>query len=537
MPAPEIATSIVITNLFLAEPSSLSELSGWIELYIQIGSRFTFTEEEVLGSLWQEGEEIRLREDNRFREVPSIDGVAETLWQLTSHTVANQRLYDLLSDNLWDGYDLYGCLANLDQEQGDPFFHVFARADERFQLIQDEHGIYSLLLSKALPTRMLVVEEKSTLDALASRLLELAQDRKAKPWTTTELLKLLREGVNQSETLEQVIPATLEQWLLQQNEWVRVGLEGWIPRDQLPSDAPRHRYAVWPVFPTANGIKNKIGPEFVDENTLHFDTTQVQEEVAETKEAYPLRTRGSWKITLRTVHLNEGRIPVPRAARVLYPQAQKLTNKVALAGLWFEDQSHLTIWLDKTKHELSGPDLQDQFAFLEAGTILGVTWTALGIRLQVIGRDAQAAEEEERLVDLTGLAQLRSSLLESYRGSLRAILEGQNQGLSFQELYAAICQRQHHKPNRASIRSILSSSPEFAFARATGQWTLNLSTAPDEASKMIRRSVMTAHQAEGIYKVAQQAGNPPSLSEMLANNREHLRTLRDLYISDRKPDN
>src|SRR5579885_3326505 len=442
MPAPEIATTIAITDLFLAEPSSLSELNGWIERYIQSGSRFTFTEEEVLGSLWQEGEEIRLREDCRFREVPPIEGIAETQWQLTSHIVANQRLYDLLSNNLWDGHDLYGCLAHLDHEQGDTFFHVFARGDKRFQLIQDEQGIYSLLLSKALPTRMLVAEEKSALDALASRLLDRAQDRKAKPWTIIELLELLREEAKQPGTLEKIIPATLEQWLLQQNEWARVGLEYWIPQVQLPSDASRHRYAVWSVFPSANGIKNIIGPEFVDENTLQFDTTQVEEVVTETEETYPLRNQVRWRITLRTVHLNEGRIPVPRTARVLYPQAQKLSNKVALAGLWFDDQSHLTIWLDKTKHELSGPDLQDQFAFLEAGAILGVTWTALGIRLQVIGRDTQATEEEERLVDLTGLAQLRSSLLESYRGSLRAILEEQSQGLSFQEIYAAICQRQ-----------------------------------------------------------------------------------------------
>src|SRR6185437_10568941 len=98
-------------------------------------------------------------------------------------------------------------------------------------------------------------------------LLEQAQIRNAKPWTTTELLELLREGANQSGTLKQIIPATLEQWLLQQNEWVRVGLDCWIPKDQLPSDAPRHRYAVWPVFPpSTNGIKNIISPEFVDEN-------------------------------------------------------------------------------------------------------------------------------------------------------------------------------------------------------------------------------------------------------------------------------
>lgn len=185
---------------------------------------------------------------------------------------------------------------------------------------------------------------------------------------------------------------------------------------------------------------------------------------------------------------------------------------------------------------MSGSDLQYQFAFLEAGAILGVTWTALGIRLQVIGRDAQAAEEEERLVDLTKLAQIRSTLLESYRGSLRAILDGQNQGLSFQELYAALCQRQQHTPNRATIRSILSSSPEFAFAKAIGQWTLNPRITSEEGAKLSRRSAMLAQQATGVHKETQQAGNSPSLSEMIAKNREHLRTLRDLYIPDRQPD-
>ncbi len=54
-------------NLILEEPAKLFELDNWVETCFQSRRRFTFTEEEVLKPLWDEGEDIRLREDSRFQ--------------------------------------------------------------------------------------------------------------------------------------------------------------------------------------------------------------------------------------------------------------------------------------------------------------------------------------------------------------------------------------------------------------------------------------------------------------------------------------
>src|SRR5579864_7568739 len=128
----ETASNNASKNLFLAEPSPLPELDSWVEAYIQNKRRFTFTEDEVLKSLWNEGEDIRLREDSRFQRVMLLQQATEIQWQLAIYTVANQQLYELLLDGLWDGDDLYRCLENLDRDTADSSFHIFCLGDERF---------------------------------------------------------------------------------------------------------------------------------------------------------------------------------------------------------------------------------------------------------------------------------------------------------------------------------------------------------------------------------------------------------------------
>src|SRR5438132_9165747 len=113
MLTPETAPNNASKSLFSAGPSLLPELDGWMEEYIRNNRRFTFTEDQVLKSLWNEGEDIRLREDSRFQQVMLPQQATEIQWQLTIHTVANQHLYELLLDGLWDGQDLYRCLENL----------------------------------------------------------------------------------------------------------------------------------------------------------------------------------------------------------------------------------------------------------------------------------------------------------------------------------------------------------------------------------------------------------------------------------------
>src|SRR5260370_2282518 len=169
-------------------------------------------------------------------------------------------------------------------------------------------------------------------------------------------------------------------------------------------------------------------PGKVDEHILTQDTIQTVEELTgpEAEEINFLNTNVRWRVILRTVHINEGIVPIPKQARVLYPHARKLSNNIALAGIWFADASAMTVWLDRVKHQLYGNDLQEQLAFLEAGTVLEVTFSTTSIVFGTRGVDQQVAGEEARLIDLTDLAQRRSTLLESYRESLRPILPEYN---------------------------------------------------------------------------------------------------------------
>ena len=531
MLTPETAPNNASKSLFLAGPSLLPELDGWMEEYIRNKRRFTFTEDQVLKSLWNEGEDIRLREDSRFRRVMLPQQATEIQWQLTIHTVANQHLYELLLDGLWDGQDLYRCLENLDRDTADSSFHIFCLADERFLLAQDENGLYVLTLTADIATIELTTAQKKVVDQLTTQLLAHFSSVSRKPWTTSSILGELRGWSRPADILDEVIPAALESWLLRQEEWVRVGIDSWLPKSNLPPVAARHRYAVPPIF-SSGGMTTAL-PDLMKEEDLAHDASQVIDQPVELKEQPPLNKSMRWRITLRTCHINEGAIPVPTEARSFYPHARKLARMIALPGLWFTDGSDMTVWLDRVKHRLFGSDLQDQFAFLEAGEVLEVEWTVVGLVFRTLGVDPRVAEEEFRLIDLTLLARLRSMPLESYRVSLRAILGSQNEALSFQAIYEELCKRQEHKPHRATVRTILSSSPEFAFIKAEGKWALNPDVASEGGAKLVRRSALVAKQVEGDSNRAQQESAPLSLSQMIANNRQHITALRSMYLVER----
>ncbi len=527
----ETARNYSYSSLFLKEPSPLAELDSWVEEYLQSQQRFTFAEHEVLKLLWQEGEDIRLREDSRFQEVTFPEPLAETQWRLAMHTVANQHLYNLLLDELWDGHDLFHCLEKFDKDTNNSAFHIFALSDERLLLTQTENYQYHLTLRETTTAVELTIGQKSLLDQLLSQLLDHLPQEETKPWTTSSLLEELRRLAHPLKALQEVLPTALENWLLHKEEWVRVGVDSWLPKSKLPTTTTRHRYAVPPVFTSAdNLVVSTAMPDLMSEKDLAWDSSQMVEEPES------LNKGVRWRVILRTFHINEGSLSVPKQARSFYPHARRLSNTIVIPGLWFTDASDITLWLDRTKHQLFGPDLQDQLAFLEAGTILEITWTTFGIRFYTVGLDPKVAEEETRLVDLSCLSQLRSSTLESYRASLRAIMSEQNKTLSFQEVYEALCERQQHKPNRVTIRTILSSSPEFVFVKAEGKWSLKPGIASDIGAKFLRRSIMVACQSEVDSSMTQQELLSPSLSQMIAKNRQQMASLRSLYLSDRKPD-
>ncbi len=520
-------------NLFLEEPSQLPELDSWVEAYIQKQRRFTFTEDEVLKPLWEEGEDVRLREDSRFQIVVLTHRSVVPQWHLSMHIVANQALYELLVDEHWDGQDLHSCLRQLDEEASETSLHIFCLHDERFALSEDERGLCSLFLRDAKGKEELTQEQKNIIERVASQLLQVASQKNKKTWSTSSIMLELKRLSQSREVLDTCVPAALENWLLNEEAWVRVGVDIWLPKSEIPRLEKQHRYAVLPVF-SAENSNNLAIPEVVNEHTLTRDAFQVQtiEEPMEAKEFQFPNKSVRWKVILRTFHINEGSVPVPKQATTLYPHARKLFHIVALAGVWFADASEITVWLDKEKHQLFGPDLQEQLAFLEAGTVLEVTLTATSIVFRTTGIDQKVSEEEVRLVDLSDLAQLRSTTLESYRSSLHAILTWHNMPLHFQELYDELSRRQQHQPNRATIRSILSSSPEFIFMKTEGKWSLNLAVSAETSVKSLRRAVMIAHHAESDTSMTQQ--EPVSLSQMIAKNRQELSALRSMFLGKDK---
>lgn len=527
MSTPDTTHSRINQSLFLADSSPLSELDGWVEEYLGNKRRFTFTEEEVLKSLWERGEDIRLREDSRFQEANSFQCAGESQWRLAFHTVANQILYELLLDGDWDGHDLFRRLEDLDRVAADSTFHVFSLGDERFHLSHDENNRYCLSLRTDIDIVELTTEQKGIIDLLAPRLLAHFPTESGKPWSVSSILEMLISWSDPINALDGVRPAALENWLLHQEEWARVGIDCWLPKNKLPSIAARHRYAVPPILSAPDGSITAL-PTLKKEENSERPITQVVDQPATSEQQLPNK-RVCWRISLRTHHINEGIIPVPKQARSLYPHARKLSRMIAVPGLWFADESDMTVWLDRTKHQLFGLDLQDQFAFLEAGEVLEIAWTLAGLDFRTLGADEKVAEEETRLVDISALSQKRSTLLESYRVSLRAILSEQNEALHFQAIYEALCNRQQHKPNRATVRAVLSSSPEFVFIKAEGKWALNPAIASEVGAKSLRRFVLVAKEDKSVGGEGKQ--EVPSLTEIIAKSRQQMIALRALYLS------
>jgi hypothetical protein len=516
------------SHLFLAKPAQISELNDWITEYQNSQQRFTFTEAEILQACWDQGEDILLREDSRFKEAALPDLPFLGQWQLSTHTIANQLIYDSLLHNEWDGEDLSYYLQQLDRQNTEATFHIFCRTDKRFSLSPDEGGCYHIILNQMIVKVSLSGAQKEALDGLASQLLEAFPHQGRAPWTTFEVLEQIKHISSDFPTLEPLIPTELAQWLSRRDEWTKVSRDLWFPKHLLPPPVQNRRYAVLSVDAGKRGqMPSFLKP--VDTNEQGVNEALSQEISHEKQIQDPQQTisRDRWKVVLRTLHLNEGYIPVPPLMRVFYPHGQNLSNLFVLPGIWFADASGMTVWLDMTHHRLYGPDVTDQLAFLDAGTILEIFWSNAGFTFSLAGQDPEIFEEEARLIDLTELAHLRSTLLESYRTSLRALLTPANQGKVFAELYFELCQRQQHKPNRSTIRAILSSSPEFFFDKSGRKWKLFPNISDEVGASALRKVAVAAQQISS--KNGHQSPDTLSLTTMIASNRQQLIDLRKFY--------
>jgi hypothetical protein len=516
------------SHLFLTEPAQISELNDWIVEYQNSQQRFTFTEAEILQACWDQGEDILLREDSRFKEAALPDLPFPGQWQLSTHTIANQLIYDSLLHNEWDGEDLSYYLQQLDQQNTEATFHIFCRTDKRISLSPDEGGCYHIILNQMIVKVSLSSEQKKDLDGLACQLLEAFPHQNRAPWATFEILEQIKHISSNFPTLEPLIPTELAHWLSRRDEWAKVGRDLWFPKHLLPPPVQNRRYAVLSVDAGKRGqMPSFLEPVDTDEQDMSEVINQEISYDKQTQDPQQTVSRNRWKVVLRTLHLNEGYIPVLPRMRVFYPYGQKLSNLSVLPGIWFADASEMTVWLDMTHHRLYGPDVTDHLAFLDAGTILEIFWSNAGFTFSLAGQDPEIFEEEARLIDLTELAHLRSTLLESYRTSLRVILASANQGKVFAELYLELYQRQQHKPNRSTIRGILSSSPEFFFDKSERKWRLSLNISNETGASALRKVAVAAQQIAS--KNGHQSPDTLSLTTMIASNRQQLIDLRKFY--------
>ena len=480
-----------MTNSFPTE--RIAELDDWVAA--RRAGRVAFSECDAIGTLWARGETVRLREDDRFRLYTFAPDIADCAvdvpqWFLAAHQVANEDLYALLLDGAWDGSDVAACLARLDEtEAGAP--RVFVPNDPRF-IVRTTADRLDVSLKEQQAD--LTTLQRAALDALAPRLLERAG---SVPSPTSALCEIVLAA---SEALANLNPKAFETWLAMQPEWARVGADMWLLREHLPALPHIGRYAIVNApqsdmrQPDVTAVRQESKPQ-----TVHA-ARPIAHAVTKPQSV-------TWQVTLRTIHLNEGYVPVPPSARALYPHARRLAQVVMVGGLWFDNATNLTVWLDRARQRLFGDDLRSCIEFLEPGQILRITWAQSGLTFVCDDVDGQVAEEEARLVEVGAFADAQPRL-ESYRNSLRAILADDPAGKTFADLYKAVAARQDHKPNATTLRTVLSASPEFCVDRATHRWMLQAIP-----------SVNLAHVAAALHRTL-------PLPERAATLREKMAALR-----------
>ena len=427
-------------------------------------SRRTFTEKEALQPVWEAGYEIPIHSDARFVLVQEGDGTHPSHWRLVSHTVANTRLLNELLSGTWDGRDLDGKLAALDEE--DQRHYVFYPLDARLTLTKQ--GI----LEPAEHERNIKLPRatKATLDALGPRLLVHWQEAGAEPWTVRTVTDLLRQFAWSDADMPNAW-LSVRAWLLSWPQVKRVGQDYWIPAEHLPSDVERTRFQVHPLRVAAPSP----GTAGAAPTPLKRSSVSTRPAAAPEADESQVVLRGegttnraSWTVRLRTVNLLEGFLRIPAVVRGAYPlPVPGEEQKSVLRGMWHEDGTRFWLWLDRTKNYLYGPALADRLMWLDAGAVLHIEWAPDVVLIQKVGQDEAVRDEEARLVDLEALATMRGGLGENYRRSLQAILAAAPEGLTFAEVVLALRQRQQHEVHRGTIHAILQSG---GFVQKDRRW-------------------------------------------------------------------
>jgi len=451
-------------------------------------TRRTFTEKEALHSARLEGYELKLSFDERFAMAEPRQDRIPPHWRLAEQTLANTRLLNELKTGTWDGQQLDEKLLELDQE--DHLHYTFYPFDPR--RFQNRQGAWEATGERqiALPLGL-----KETLDTFTERL----HARWSVPLTVGQVLALLEELGWEHENIASV-HRCLRAWLLTTDQFCRVGVDYWIPTEQLPREVQRTRLQVPPIRTAAGRADQNVptGEHLTALSAEEQNKQQPREQII--FQGTATRTQATWTATLYSIHLLAGFIPVPKAIRGIYPAPTPGEgNAAVLKGLWYEDATDLWIWLDRTHHRFYGPDLLDKMSWLSAGTRLQIEWNAEQIVLREVGLDAEVQQAETRLVDMEELKKLRGGLGESYRQAIQAILMAAPDGLTFQELASAINQRQNHEVARGTIRSILSGG---GFIQRERRWF----AAPDttKGARQLREAFLETLVPQGEESAGEQ---------------------------------
>ena len=420
-------------------------------------SRWTFTEEEALAAVWACGEDIRLREDPRFWEIADCGH-----FHLAHHRLANRRLADRLWQGLWDGHNLDAELEKLDAAEPGAF-HLFCEADPYMQL---EGAAYFLVAraKTACPPELV-----TRLESLRITLLETHRSLST-PRTIRELLDMavrLDESIAASEDAMD----HFEGWLSNAEEWTEIARGLWLTSDLVPQPEPPRPFRVRPIqgshsWQYGDGVTEVIEADESSSGVATANRLVLPDPPVERDPDASVR----WLQTLRTIHLHCAYLPVPTGARFRYPRFVGRTGPLALPTVIHETGQAGFVWLDREHHRFFGDFLRAAIEWDEAGRRLHLRWSPEALIITHGELDSEIHEEERRFLNPEDLYDLRLGKGESYRQSLAQILREQVTGMPFRSLYEALTTRLGHRPSRASIRAVLSASPEFAMCGSSWRW-------------------------------------------------------------------
>jgi hypothetical protein len=458
-------------------------------------TRRTFTDRDALDTAWQAGcEDLTLDYDQRFVKAQARHGQYDPHYRLQEHILANNRLLNDLLDGSWDGLYLDARLETLDASEGSQ--HIFYPHDPRLR--QNRQGRWEATVER---TITLGAQEQAELDALAPALLAAWSAAGAQPWTIQEITAALKQpGWTRAGMPNAML--VMRAWLLGSPLIARVGQDFWLPTADLPAPVTRTRLQVAPVRvqEQTGGISEQTD-NAAQISSAHHPLPPDKanpDEVWLTGEALG-RGGANWTVSLRTVHLLEGFLPIPPRARNAYPPVVPGEDlQSVFDAMWTREGEHFWLWLDRQHHRFYGPALAEKIAYEDPGDVLHITWGAESIVVQSTGlQNEQVKREEARLIDVEALKELRANLGESYQRGIQNILLASPEGLPWQEIHIALSQRQQHEVHRGTILALLQHG---GFIQRDKRWF----AAPDgpAAQRALRTTLRQAHlpQSEAAHE-------------------------------------